>query len=62
MPSFKEVAREYFPDESDKDLDFIIWNETGYPEFWNIGVDGYTVEECFRKQLKDAQEKLREVV
>jgi hypothetical protein len=48
-----DVAREYFPDYSDAELDHIIWAYTGFPEFWHIPEDGNTVEECFRKQLQD---------
>ena len=48
----KEIAREYFPDKPDSFLDFVIWEKTGYPSFWQDN-DGATPEECFRKQLKD---------
>ena len=49
-----EIAKEYFPYETDEILDFIIWEKTGYPSFWNIPGDGATPEECFRKQLRRA--------
>ena len=49
-----DIAREYFPNKPVKFLWFVIWEETGYPQFWNIPQDGNTPEECFRKQLKEA--------
>ncbi len=45
------IAREYFPDLTDKELNSIIWSHTGYPHWWHIGKDGNTPEECFRTQL-----------
>lgn len=45
------IAKEQFPDATDDELNFIIWEFTGYPSFWQIGVDGATPEECFRNQL-----------
>ena len=48
-----ELVREYFPDATDDEVDFILWEKTGFPEFWNIGVDGDTPLECLRKQLQD---------
>ena len=29
-----EIAREYFPEMNDDDLDYIIWEHTGFPIFW----------------------------
>ena len=52
-----EIAREYFPYLNDEALEHIIWEETGYPSFWNIPKDGKTPEQCFRKQLKDFADK-----
>ena len=49
-----EIAREYFPDADDQTLEFVIWERTGFPGFWRIGIDGDTPEQCFRKQLKEA--------
>lgn len=48
-----ELAREYFPDASDAELDAILWSETGFPDFWNIPEDGATPEACCRKQLAE---------
>lgn len=31
--------------------DWIIWEHTGYPVFWNIPRDGATPEECMRTQV-----------
>lgn len=44
-----EIAREYFPDMSDDDLDRLIWAETGFPSFWPD--ETISVEANFRAQL-----------
>lgn len=54
----KEIAREYFPLLAAEEIEFVIWEETGYPEFWNIPKDGLTAEECFRKQLKEFKDSI----
>lgn len=43
-----EIAREYFPDCTDEQLGYILWNHTGFPCFW----DG-DPETCMRQQLQD---------
>ena len=53
---FKEAVRDYFPDAPDEDVEFILWERTGYPSFWCIPRDGNTIEECLRKQLKHLTE------
>ena len=55
-----DVVREYFPEATDDEVDFILWEETGFPAFWNIGVDGNTPEECLRKQLQEFKDSLKE--
>jgi len=52
-----EIAREIFPDQGEEFLEFVIWEHTGFPGFWRIGIDGDTPEECLRKQLKDFRDK-----
>lgn len=47
----REIATEIFPGKPDDFLEFVIWEKTGFPSFWNIPGDGATPEECFRKQL-----------
>ena len=47
-----EVIQGYLPGISEQEADYILWNHTGYPRFWNIGVDGGTPEECLRSQLE----------
>jgi len=51
-----DIIKEYFPNASDEECEFILWEHTGYPEFWNIPEDGNTPEECFRKQLQNFKE------
>ena len=52
-----EVVREYIPDATDEEIEFIVWEKTGYPSFWCIPQDGATPEECFRKQVREYAEK-----
>ena len=54
-----DIAKRYFPKADDEFLEFVIWEKTGFPSFWNIPKDGNTSEECFRKQLKAAVKLLR---
>ena len=48
-----DIIREYFPDATDEFCEFVLWEKTGYPSFWNIPSDGNTPEECMRKQLQE---------
>ena len=52
-----DIIREYFPDATDEFCEFVLWEKTGYPSFWNIPKDGNTPEECFRKQLSDFKDE-----
>ena len=45
------IVREFFPKANKEQIDYILWNCTGYPEFWNIPQDGWTATQCLRKQL-----------
>jgi mannosyltransferase OCH1-like enzyme len=58
-PSFDtyKTVREFFPDANDEFCEFIIWEKTGYPSFWNIPEDGKTPYECFRKQIRDFKQE-----
>lgn len=47
-----EIAREELPELSDDARQRVIENETGWPCFWRIGIDGATPEECFRTELR----------
>lgn len=55
--TFLELVKEYFPDATDDEAGYILWNETGFPSFWNVPKDGNTPEECLRAQLKRLSEK-----
>jgi len=57
--TYAEVVREYFPDASDEGVNFILWEWTGFPGFWNIPRDGETIEACLRKQLRDFQKEVK---
>jgi hypothetical protein len=48
-----DVARqELGADVSQDEADYILWNHTGFPHFWDVGVDGDTPEQCCRTQLR----------
>ena len=47
-----EIAREYFPEVSDRELQSIIWGRTGFPSFFETD----DVEACFRRQLQDEKD------
>jgi len=53
-PSFNafDIAKEYFPDASDEEIEHIIWSHTGFPDFWWIPEDGWTSLQCLRTQLQ----------
>ena len=53
-----EIVKEFFPDELEDVQCHILWEETGYPEFWNIPGDGATPEACLRKQLAELRDRL----
>ena len=55
--TFGEVVREYFPDASNDEIDFILWETTGYPSFWETD----DVEACLRKQLREFKASLNEI-
>lgn len=41
------------------DIEYITWEHTGYPGFWNIGRDGDTIEECFRTQVRQFFDEIK---
>ena len=43
-----EIAREVFPDASDDELGYLVWNETGFPCFF----DESDFEAAIKKQLQ----------
>ena len=53
-PTFSavEVVKQVFPDATDDECEFILWEKTGYPAFWNIPKDGWTAKECLETQLR----------
>ena len=46
-----EIVREYFPKTSKEEAVYILWNETGWPCFWETN-DSVA---CLRKQLEHAR-------
>ena len=51
--TINDIVLEYFPNATDNEIEFIVWEKTGFPGFWNIPEDGATPEECFHKQLAE---------
>jgi hypothetical protein len=51
------IVREFFPEATDGEVDYILWSETGFPDFWNIPEDGWTATQCLRKQLAKIKAK-----
>lgn len=49
--NFLNLVREYFPEVTDEEALGILWNYTGYPEFW----DGDPVKVC-REELAHLME------
>jgi len=49
-----DVANQFFPGANICVLRDILWNYTGYPQFW-VG----DPETCLRRQLKEAKEGLK---
>lgn len=41
------IVREYFPDATDGEVSYILWNHTGFPCFWHGDP-----ETCLRQQLE----------
>ena len=51
--TFGEVVKEYFPDATDDEVDFILCEKTGYPCFWGT----MDTEACLRKQLEELKKE-----
>lgn len=47
-----DIARDVFPDVGDDFLEFVLWEETGYPGFY-APAEGETDEDYLRRQLLD---------
>ena len=41
-----EVVRWHFPDATDEEVEYITWEKTGYPVFWNIPKEGDKEAAC----------------
>ena len=56
--SWVDLVREYFPSITDEEANDILWEKTGFPCFWHIGVDGNTPEACCRKHLQEFKDSI----
>jgi len=48
LEAAKEEAAKFGRVLTDDEAEYVIWEHTGFPAFWNIPDDGATPEECFR--------------
>jgi hypothetical protein len=48
----KDEAKKFGIELDDTQADHLLWEYTGFPDFWNIPADGATHEECARTQLR----------
>ena len=48
--AFLDIVRGVFTDCSENEAEYILWNETGYPGFWN-SADGQSPLECCHTQV-----------
>ena len=46
------VALEFGVKLSNADADYVLYEETGFPDFWNIPEDGKDPAECAQTQLR----------
>ena len=53
--TFGQMVRRYFPDAINDDIEFILWEKTGYPVFWN----GDPIR-CLAQQLRRLREKIKQ--
>lgn len=51
--SWLDLVREYFPQATDAEADMLLWEHTGYPDFWQ----GDPVE-CCRRQLAELRDSV----
>ncbi len=52
--TFEEIVKEYFPDATDDEVEYILWEKTGFPCFFETA----DIEACFRKQLEDLKKEV----
>lgn len=60
MPTVLEIAAEFFPDYSAKQLDDVLWERTGFPGFFDTS-NGETPNEIFRRQLQEFKTALETI-
>ena len=50
-----DIVREYFPDADNDTINYILWEKTGFPCFWETD----DAEACLRKQLQEFKDEVR---
>jgi len=54
LEAVKDEAAKLGKHLDDASAGYLLWNHTGFPEFWDTPRDGITPEECMRKQIREA--------
>jgi len=49
-----DIVRQWFPTATEDEAGYILWNETGWPCFW----DGDDAVACLHEQLKDLSDRI----
>jgi hypothetical protein len=57
--SAQEEVRKIFPKISKAEIEFIVWEKTGYPLFFRKPEDGWTDLQCFRKQVMEYKDEIQ---
>ena len=57
LKTFMDIVRSVLPECSDAEAGYVLWNETGYPVFWDDD-DGDTPMECCRTQVARYRDQL----
>ena len=59
IPTFSPLdeARKVFPTRMENELSYILWEHTGYPEFWPMR-DGESNRGCLIRQLIEYRDSL----
>ena len=48
------IVREFFPDATDDQVNYIVWNDTGWPCFW----ENEDWQACMRRQVSELKSSL----
>ena len=57
--TYLELVQHYFPKASNEEADFILWEYTGFPEFFHLTKEYPTNISRLRKQLRTLKYRLQ---